>query len=558
MSTDAVPFGALDYFIFGLVLAVPVAMGMYQAFAKGGQHTTSRYLVADRTMRALPVAMSFLVSFMSPITILGSPAEVYANGYMYSLGILSAFWAFPFFSAVLVPVFYGLKLNSSYEYLSLRFNYWLRVLASGLFILRQGMYIAFCLLGPALAFEAVQKFEMWKTTVILGVVCTFYTAIGGIKAVIWADVFQFLVIYGSILAIVVMGCLEVGSLDSVWQYNVEHGRLATSFSLDPTTRLTFQNVIVGIGMNTLSIYVSQTAVQRIIATKTLKQAQLSVLLNIPFECLILSMVYLTGLVLFAFYNDQASPLMPAINATLPSEFPEFGGNVKSRYTPKYNSPDQILVFFVSSQFGDIPGMQGLFMACVTAGSLSSISSSINAITAATLQDFVKPFRGWRARVGGHSVRENDKRDTLLSKCLAFVYGSCGIGLTFVAASMGTYVRMANLVIGIVAGPVTGLFLTGMLYRRANGKGMLIGLLIGFSIGIWISVGGVVYKKEIDSVSAVYRLSFMWFSSMTCLTTMVVGIICSEVVRLISPEEKRKVVDPMLLATFLSFPTNKHV
>ncbi|XP_070579148.1 sodium-coupled monocarboxylate transporter 1-like [Ptychodera flava] len=160
MSTDAVPFGALDYVIFGLVLAVPVAMGLYQAFAKGGQHTTSRYLVADRTMRALPVAMSFLVSFMSPITFLGSPAEVYANGYMYSLGILSAFWAFPFFSAVLVPVYHGLKLNSSYEYLSLRFNNWLRLLASALFILREILYISFCLLGPALAFEAVSKTQL--------------------------------------------------------------------------------------------------------------------------------------------------------------------------------------------------------------------------------------------------------------------------------------------------------------------------------------------------------------------------------------------------------------
>ncbi|XP_070579202.1 sodium-coupled monocarboxylate transporter 1-like [Ptychodera flava] len=125
-----------------------------------------------------------------------------------------------------------------------------------------------------------------------------------------------------------------------------------------------------------------------------------------------------------------------------------------------------------------------------------------------------------------------------------------MGLAFVAASMGTFVTMANLVLGVVAGPVTGLFLTGVLYRRANGKGMLTGLIIGFAIGIWISVGGRVYQNEIDSVSAVYRLSFMWYSSMTCLTTMVVGIICSEVVRLISPEERGKVVDQMLLATFL--------
>ncbi|XP_070577494.1 sodium-coupled monocarboxylate transporter 1-like [Ptychodera flava] len=560
MSGEVIPFGALDYVVFAALLVVSASTGVYHALVKGGQRTTSRYLLADSGMKGIPVAMSMAVSFLSPITILGGPAEIYGHGITYIFHAFSCLWIFPVVAFLFVPVFYGLKLKTSYEYLDLRFNYPLRLFASALFVLQQAFYMAICLLGPALAFGAVQGFALWKGLVITGIVCTFYTVIGGLKAVIWVDVFQCLVMIVSVITFLVLGTVKAGGPTFVWDYNVVHGRLDVDFSFDPTARMTFMNTLFGTGMLFLSFTVGQTSVQRYASTKSLKQAKLSALFNIPLWFFFMFCFNLTGFVLFAFYNDIPSVLEPAINATFPPDIwgnSSFGyANVDPRYSPNYGSPDQILVYFVSSQLGRIQGIQGLFIACVTAGTLSSVSSSINAMTSVTLQDFIKPFREWRARrdqlknEAGHITQSNDARDTLLSKIMSCIYGLSGIGLAYLASSLGTLITVAVILAGTTGGPMTAPFLTGMLYKRANGSGMLVGSVAGFCFGLWVAIGSFVYRDVIHEVWALYRISSMWYTMFTCLVAIIVGVIASEIFRLFNKHEREAVIDPSLLATCL--------
>ncbi|XP_070550439.1 sodium-dependent multivitamin transporter-like [Ptychodera flava] len=161
------------------------------------------------------------------------------------------------------------------------------------------------MVGPALAVEAVQGIEMLKTLVFASVIATFYTTLGGMKAVMWADVFQFIVIFGSIVAVAVLGTDKVGGIADVWNIN--------------------------------------KADQRLIFFESL-------LLNVPIYFVMFPVMFLNGLVLYAYYNDTASvdPI---------------------RYAPNYDKADQILMYFISSQFGQIRGMQGLFVACLFAGAL---------------------------------------------------------------------------------------------------------------------------------------------------------------------------------------------
>ncbi|XP_070569659.1 sodium-coupled monocarboxylate transporter 1-like [Ptychodera flava] len=572
-------FGVVDYLVFSSMLAISALTGIYHAFAKGGQRTTSQFLVANREMNGIPIAMSLVVSFLSPITILGMPAETFANGAQYSLYVLCLFWVFPVVALILVPVFHGLKLTSAYEYMSLRFHFSLRIISSVLFIVQTSFYMAVTLIGPALALEAVLGFDVWKTVVITAVICTFYTTIGGMRAVIWTDVFQFFVIVGSFVTIIILGVIKAGGIVHVMEFNKDNGRLnfmETPFGV--TTRLSAVALAVGGGMNTFPLYISQTAVQRYAASKTLRQAKLAVFLNMPFQLIMLPMVYFTGLVLYAFYNNYMTPLMPPLNNTLlnythetnfssslagyytPSQstlsnFTLLSGNisaatipdgVEARYVPDYSSADQIMVYFVSSQFGRIPGMQGLFVACIFAGTLSTMSSGLNALIAVTLQDMVRQWRKWVAKRTASEIYVNDARDTLISKVLTIAYGLLTLALAFVAQYMGPFVVISNTIFGTSGGPLLGVFSLGMFWKRSNACGALVGMIVGFVCGLWVSAGAIINKDALE----IYKLSFMWYCTFSWLITVILGAIVSEIYRYFRPEIRDQEINPLLLATFL--------
>ncbi|XP_030840353.1 sodium-dependent multivitamin transporter isoform X1 [Strongylocentrotus purpuratus] len=553
------PFSALDYVIFSSMLVVSTATGLYHAFSGGGQKTTAKFLMADRSMYSIPVAISVLASYVSAITILGIPAEIFIYGIQYWIVIFSFFITIPITALVFIPVFHGLGVTSAYEYLHKRFSMSVRIAGAFLFIIQTLFYMAIVLYAPALAINAVTKFPISATVLLTGAICSIYTALGGIKAVIWTDVFQFTVLFGSLLTVVILGAIQAGGLGYVWQYNKEKGHL--NFfepSADLTQRETFWGLLIGGAFNSLPLWaVSQTAVQRFLTSKTLKDAKRSVWYGLPGNIIMISIVSLCGLVLFAYYNDDMTHLQPALNHT----YPNGSDGHPVHYTPKYSTPDQILIYFVSIEFGHIPGMQGLFVACLFAGTLSTVASGLNALAAVTLVDIVKPWRHWRTgqaeSVGlGTAVVDSaqDFKDTVLSKVLTFVYGAGAIGLAFVASKMGSLVQMANTVLGALGGPILGVFTLGLLYKRSNTGGALIGMLVGTYISLWITIGALTHQGEDNYVQQdafwLYRVSFLWYSMFATMSTLIVGIIVSEVIRLAIVDERYKRVDPLLLATFL--------
>ncbi|XP_070579122.1 sodium-coupled monocarboxylate transporter 1-like [Ptychodera flava] len=467
VTSEATPFSIVDYLVFSGMLAISTLTGIYHGFAKGGQHSTTRYLLADKSMHFLPVAMSILVSFMSPLSIMGTPAEVYTYGTGYTAFTLCYLWCLPLTAYIFIPVFMDLKLVSSYQYMDLRFNFYLRILVSMIFMIQSVLYTAACLVGPALAIEAVQDFEMWKTLIITGALCTLYTTLGGMKGVIWTDVFQFFVIIITLVAVIILGVIEVGGFNEVFRVNGESRRYNHfNFDLDVTRRTGFFSGFIGGAFSISPLFISQTAVQRYMTVRSLKHSQASVMINVPFALITGPCLYLCGMVLYAYYNGDLTGLQPSINGTLPTGMSPVAGAV-GQYEPNYSSSDQILVYFISSKFGNIPGIQGLFVACLFAGTLSSVSSSLNAMTAITLEDFIKPYRAWKARRHGTTKYQNDQRDTVMSKILTCVYGIAGIGLAFLASTLGSLLVLGFTVLGITGAPILGTFGVGMMYKRAN-------------------------------------------------------------------------------------------
>ena len=114
MTSPVRTFDVWDYVVFSLMLGVSAAIGIYYACAGGKQKTTKEFLLANRNLGVLPVAISILLSFMSAILILGTPAEMYTDGTQFYIRVFGSFGC-GIAALLFVPLFYPLKLTSSYE-----------------------------------------------------------------------------------------------------------------------------------------------------------------------------------------------------------------------------------------------------------------------------------------------------------------------------------------------------------------------------------------------------------------------------------------------------------
>ena len=115
IMVEIVQFGRVDFAVFGIMLFLSTAIGIYHALTEGKRRTTKEFLFANRGMMAIPVTLSLIASFMSAITILGVPAEIYIYGTQYWLIIASYVILFPSVALLFVPVFRAVDISSSYE-----------------------------------------------------------------------------------------------------------------------------------------------------------------------------------------------------------------------------------------------------------------------------------------------------------------------------------------------------------------------------------------------------------------------------------------------------------
>ncbi|XP_078590971.1 sodium-coupled monocarboxylate transporter 2-like [Branchiostoma floridae x Branchiostoma japonicum] len=453
-----------DYVVFSVLLAVSAAIGLYYACTGGRQRTQREFLMADRSMSVLPVTMSLLASFSSAITVLGTTAEIYTNGTMYWNNLVSSVLSMIVCSRLFLPIFFDLGMTSTYEYLEKRFSKSVRRLCSFAFMINMVIYMGLGLYAPALALSVVTGMSLWGSILSMGIVCTFYTTIGGMKAVMWTDTFQVVVMVTGFLAVIIQGSIEAGGLGRVWEIASQGHRLEIfNFDPDPRVRHTNWNIWVGGVFVSASIYgVNQAQVQRYLSCPSLEKARTALYLNIVGIAVITSCACLSGLVIYARYHG-CDPLL--------------AGAITSR--------DQILPYFVMDILSFLPGMPGLFVACVASGALSTLSSGLNSLSAVTLEDFVKP---WLPKL-------SDIKYTTISKALVLLHGVLMVLVASFASLLGPLAQAAISVFGMISGPILGIFILGMMFPCANSTGGLVGLLSSLVLTLWIGIGSIVWPRR---------------------------------------------------------------
>ncbi|XP_067948589.1 sodium-coupled monocarboxylate transporter 2-like [Watersipora subatra] len=461
-------FGVVDYIVFSAALITSAAIGVYFACSGNKQKTTKEFLLADGNMSVWPVSMSLFASFMSAISTLGIPSDTYTYGLMFIYAALGFIPAMFFAGHLYIPVFYNLKLTSIYEYLEMRFNRITRIICVCSYLIQMTLYMSVVLYAPSLALSAVTGINVWISTISVATVCIFYTAIGGMKAVMWTDTVQAVIMLAGVIAVVTKGFLTVG-WDKVWRDAEESGRLnllvpKLTFDPNPLIRQNFWSLVVGQGVFWMGTYgASQAQVQRSLTLPSLKKAKIALWINLPLLMTNISLASIAGIIIYSYFRDCDPLTSGAITAV-----------------------DQLYPLFVMEVLGHIPGFAGLIVAAVLSGSLSTISTGLNSLSAVVLVDLIQPFRKQPLR---------DDHATVISKVIAVSSGLVAVLLTIMVAEVDGVLQIAFTILSVCGGPILGVFSLGMFFPQANGKGAICGLLMSLIITAWFGFGAQFNKQH---------------------------------------------------------------
>jgi SSS family transporter len=487
-----------DLACFAFYMLLLVGVGVYFMRQQKGLRS---YLLADQDIHWIIVAISVLAALFSGITYLGAPAESYYNDLSYLLMVASFFLATPITTLVFLPFFRRLNLYTAYEYLGKRFDRRLRWLASALFITRVTFYLALAIFAPSLAIVEITGWPLWLSVALTGLAATLYTTLGGMKAVIWTDSLQFLILCGGIVLILGFAIAEVpGGLPEAWRFADEaHRTRIFHLEFDPTVRITLWGALLGgTCHNLVQMVTDQISVQRYLTAKSLEECQRALWFKLWVTLPLVSLFYLTGTVLYGYYQaypERAPVLGPGEHVVARGEI-EPGEKERPLDGAHQN---RLLPFFVVRQLPT--PLPGLLIAAVFGATMAVVSAGVNALSTATLMDF-----GWGSG--------SERRQMFLARALTILFGILATALALVVGRLGTLVEATVKIMGVFGGPLLGIFFLGVLSRRANGNGALAGIAVGTVVAVLVAFAADLLP---------WKISFVWTAFASAAVTYVVGL-----------------------------------
>lgn len=458
--------GTWDYVIFVLTFVASAAIGFYHAYKDRYKTNVEEFHLSGRKMHPIPVSMSLTATFISALTLLGNPTEIYTNGTMFYWIVVAMLISTVSSAHLFLPVFYNLNKTSTFEYIEIRFGSAAKVLASAVFVSLTVVYLGFVIYAPSLAFQAVTGLSLWGTMIGVAAVCTLYTTLGGMKTVLWTDSLQLCIMIAGLIVVLVRSSSITGGFVQAWEIAKESGRIIfTDFNPDPRTRHSVWSMAVGGGLFWTYLYgIHQAQVQRACSLPTLKRAQIAIWINYSGLVLIITLTCMIGVTMFAFYKDCDPVKLGLISKS-----------------------DQLLPLMVLDILGHIPCLAGLFVACVFSGGLSSISSGLSAMSAVILEDFVKPFC---------CKSLSGKTEILISKLLIIVLGCLQLGVAFlISQASGLVMQLSYSLTSLATGPLMGLFVSGLVFPWTNKYGAITGFVASISMMSWLIFGTAIEKPS---------------------------------------------------------------
>lgn len=506
----------IDYIIMGGYLVGTILMG-YLIGKK--QKDTEDFLLAGRKMVWWPVAISLYASLFSAISYISMPGEAFNHGMTMAFSSFMALAALPIVVFVFLKLFYRLKVWTAYEYLEYRFSFPVRILGSGMFLIMRGLYLGVVLYATALAFQPATGWSQMTTIVVIGLVATGYTMMGGMAAVIWTDVIQFVVLLGGIIAVLFVTASQVpDGFVGIWHHakDLGHGfnvsKESGFWDFDFTRRITIWAWLIGLLPWVLSKSTDQVNLQRCMTCRSFKDVAGAMIGATVGSIPMCFLFYFTGLAIFVYFRVIHPDMLP----------PDVKGDSAFTYMITHVMP---------------VGIRGLLLAAILAAVMSTVDSVVNSMAASSVKDIYQRV----LRPG-----KKESHYLFVARVMTLVWGILSIG--FGALIIWIYahrdiplLEVSNVTLGFAGGILLGLFVLGLMTYRSTSLGAFIGFFVGIIITGYITYYYYLARPPEE------RISFMWISLIAPGSVAVIGYLCSIPQRYKHSADKGHVIwDPMVL------------
>ncbi|WP_334179241.1 sodium:solute symporter [Pseudoxanthomonas sp.] len=434
----------LDWLVIVVYLAAMIGIGLY-FYLREKRNSTENFFVGSRTIPFWAAGLSLYAVNTSSISFIAIPAKAFETNWQYLTNNLIAVLGLMFVAVWIVPLLRRLDLMSTFSYLETRFHPSIRMLASALAIFMQiGSRMSVILFLPALAISTITGIDVIWSVLLMGGFTIIYTAMGGMKAVIWTDVVQVIVkMGGAIFAILFIVWTLKGGFGEFTQIAMAEDKTKLfDFSFDLTKATVWGFIFLVLFEVVLTFPKDQVLMQRVLSTKSDKEAGRSIW---AFAAIMIPggfVFYGIGTALFVYYKnnpERMNPLLP-VDATFP--------------------------LFIAAE---LPmGVTGLIIAGIFAAAMATLSGIMNSVATLITVDFYERF----------AKDKSQKKGVFFAEVMTVVVGLVGIGAALVLSrfDIGSLFDVSIELAGLLGGGFAGAYTLGMFTRRANSQGVAIGIV----------------------------------------------------------------------------------
>lgn len=434
----------LDWLVIVVYLAAMIGIGLY-FYLREKRNSTENFFVGSRTIPFWAAGLSLYAVNTSSISFIAIPAKAFETNWQYLTNNLIAVLGLMFVAVWIVPLLRRLDLMSTFSYLETRFHPAIRMLASALAIVMQiGSRMSVILFLPALAISTITGIDVVWSIWLMGGFTIVYTAMGGMKAVIWTDVVQVIVkMGGAIFAILFIVWTLRGGFGEFSRIAMEEDKTRLfDFSFDLTKATVWGFVFLVLFEVVLTFPKDQVLMQRVLSTRSDKEAGRSIW---AFAAVMIPggfVFYGIGTALFVYYKtnpERMNPLLP-VDATFP--------------------------LFIAAE---LPmGVTGLIIAGIFAAAMATLSGIMNSVATLITVDFYERF----------AKDTSQKKGVFFAEVMTVVVGLVGIGAALVLSrfDIGSLFDVSIELAGLLGGGFAGAYTLGMFTRRANSQGVAIGIV----------------------------------------------------------------------------------
>jgi SSS family transporter len=441
---------SLDKLDLAIIALYLVGITLFGLRFRKRQRSLRDYFLAGRDIPWWAIALSIVAAETSTLTIISIPGLAYDTNLTFLQVVMGYVVGRVVISFVLLPQYFRGDLYTAYELIERRFGRGLRSVTAGLFLLTRAAAEGVRIYAVSIVVSIALGTGEVASIAIITVLTLIYTFEGGLAAVIWTDVVQTAIyVGGTLVGLVTILHLVPGGWTAIHAAAASAGKLQVfDFSTNFWLPYTFwAGVIGGTAFTTASHGTDQLFVQRLLAARSQKQSVTALLSSGVAILFQFALFLIVGIMLWAFYR------VPSAN---------------------FGKPDRIYPTFIVSQMPH--GISGLLIAAILAAAMSNLSAALNSLSSSTIMDFVLRLRP-----------QTDERARMrLSRLATFFWAMLLFGLAVLALhKVGRVVEVGLQIASVAYGAMLGVFLLGVLTKRANQRGAMVGMLFGFSLELYL-------------------------------------------------------------------------